>query len=470
MKRLSALVLSILMLLSGCKTTDDENAANYVESALLFPSPTIVDNSKAFPESSAEDLFKAAKAVFGDYLTSENSAENIKIKLFFNDEGKCEVPENGTIPEKLISDFIDRVNLTSNYIEICLDSRFSDGIGISAVKTDSPLKIPDKMPNSYNFADGFFDGSLSDIKTYPVLQQGVSLAEYEYENMEDCINQLNEYAKAAALTAKQAGLNKSWFNAEYTKMYGTAQTALCSDKNGKWSIYGDYKDKILVDAYEEKIVSAFNKSETLSKAANCTIRLMFYMEEFVGVSAAFSPDKKFFSTEDVAFGLGYTVPSEEDFSHKSFLYWYGIDGCLKSESGRLCPIGTYCTETGAPLGVYMPISMMGDWKAVSVGGVPFDIYAKENSNKYNDWRNLIFRISEDALFLYGKTISTSRYDIIVSDGKYLIKYNTNMDKDWGRIIVNDDGTLTLYMYHYFVNYDTSVPIILERYTPDNENR
>lgn len=148
MKKLSALVMLILMLLSGCKTTDDENAANYVESALLFPSPTIVDNSKAFPESSAEDLFKAAKAVFGDYLTSENSAENIKIKLFFNDEGKCEVPENGTISEKLISDFIDRVNLTSNYIEICLDSRFSNGIGISAVKTDSTLKIPDKMPNS----------------------------------------------------------------------------------------------------------------------------------------------------------------------------------------------------------------------------------------------------------------------------------------------------------------------------------
>ena len=118
----------------------------------------------------------------------------------------------------------------------------------------------------------------------------------------------------------------------------------------------------------------------------------------------------------------------------------------------------------------MPISMMGDWKAVSVGGIPFEEYAKENSSKYTDWSNLIFRISEDALFLYGKTIDTSRYDIIVSDGKYLIKFKTNKDKDWGRIIVNDDGTLTLYMYHYFVNYDTSVPIILERYTPDNENR
>lgn len=288
-------------------------------------------------------------------------------------------------------------------------------------------------------------------------------------NIEDSIIQLNEYAKAAALTVKQIGFNNSWYNTKYTKMYGTAHTALCSDENGEWTINEDFNNKILTDVIEKTILLAFNGSEVLSKAQNCTVFLMFYMEEFVGASAFLSSDMDLFLSDKASVFGSYIVPTPEDFSHKSFLSWNGVDGCLKFTNGRLCPVGTYCFETEAPLGFYVPISLMGDWKAITVGGRPFEEYAKENSSKYTDWTNLTFSISEDALFLFGKTISTSRYDIIVSDGKYLINYGTNVDMDWGRIIVNDDGTLTLYLRHYFVNNDTSVPIILERCIVDKTN-
>lgn len=310
--------------------------------------------------------------------------------------------------------------------------------------------------------------TIEESSSLPEISSDVS-ENTEPVNIEDSIIQLNEYAKAAALTVKQLGFNNSWYNTEYTKMYGTAHTAVCSDENGEWTINEDFNNKILTDVIEKTVLLAFNGSEVLSKAKNCTVFLMFYMEEFVGASAFLSSDMELFLSDKTSVIGSYIVPTPEDFSHKSFLSWSGTDGCLEFTNGRLCPVGTYCFNTGAPLGVYMPISLMGDWKAVTVGGRPFEEYAQENSSKYTDWTNLTFSISEDALFLFGKTISTSRYDIIVSDGKYLIRDRTNMDKDWGRIIANDDGTLTLYLRHYFVNNDTSVPIILERCVVDRTN-
>lgn len=455
MKKVSVVtLLSMILLVSSCRAEGDGAA-----SGLKFWFPESSENSEDYSETTIKELYDKASSAF-----SGVSAENAKLRLFFDEDGKCEVLDSGIVSDDRIAGFTEGIRLTSRYVEVCLDSRFSDGMGISAVNADSLSEIPENMPDSYNFTDGVFDGELHGIDTYPELKKGVSLAGYEYGNMSGCIDILDEYAKAGAQEAYTVlGTEEECFDARYTKHYGTAHAVFSSDKNGRWSVNGEYNDKILTDECAGKIIDAFNGSEILSKAADCTVQLMFYMEKFVGVSANFSADEKYFTTYNDAVWESWKAPCEESYQNKSFLCWSGMDGCLESKSGRLCPVGTYCVETGAPLGIYIPLSVMGDWKIVRAGDRSFEEYAAEMSDGYDDYTQLVCSISESSLFLYGGDLSVDLYDVVSGENGLEVQYQ---GLKAGSIETNDDGTLTLYIRHRFTGNDMSVPLILERYTPE----
>lgn len=481
MKKSAALILAALMLLCSCKARPDietqeesetsaaETKEESADAAAETKSPpkywfskdpvTKADETPA--EMTVEELYEKAKADFMECLSS-GALENAKVKLYFNADGECEVTQSPSGLAEAAAEFAGGVTLRSKYVEISLDSRFSNGVGVACAEAEL-AEIPEAMPNSYNFADGVFEGELSGIKTCPVLKEGVSLAEYEYSSMPECIAELNAYAAAAAQTAGEVLQDEvNPFDEWYISCYGTAHTVLCCDENG-WRINGDYNNEILTKECTEKIISAFNENKTLSAAADCTVQLMFYMEELVGVSANYSADEKYFSTYDVSFWESWKAPYEESYHDKSFLFWSGIDGCLKGENGRLCPVGTYCTATKSPLGVYVSPSVMGDWKITRVGEKPFAEYAAEVSNGWCDYTQLVCLISESRLFLYGGALEVSLYDIEQNGDGYDILYHTRKQ---GALTANSDGTLTLSIRHGFTKNNISLPLTLERYTPE----
>ena len=469
MKKGAALILAVLMLLCSCKSRPNIEKEESVLPTDEAKSPTkywfsnapVTSTDETLAETTVEELYKKAKTVFMGSLSS-GAFENAKVKLYFNADGKSEITEVPSDLGEKAAEFVRNVTLRSKYVEISLDSRFSDGIGVSCAELDG-TEIPKAMPNSYNFADGVFEGELSRIKTCPALRNGVSLAEYEYGSMPECIEKLNAYAEAAAQTADEVlRKEENRFNDLYINSYGTAHTVLCRDENG-WKINGDYNNEILTDECTEKIISAFNQNKTLSEAVNCTVQLMFYMEDFVGVSANYSADEKYFATYDVPVGETWKAPYEQSYYDKSFLFWNGTDGCLKGENGRLCPVGTYCVETKEPLGVYVSPSVMGDWKITRVGEKPFAEYAAEVSDGYYDYTRLVCKISESKLFLYGGDLSVSLYDMEKNGDSYNILYSVQKH---GTLTANDDGTLTLNIRHGFTKNDMSIPLTLERYIPE----
>ncbi len=400
-----------------------------------------------------EKLHNSAVEVFGEVL--DKDTENVKVRLMYDENGMCRVLSDGGFPEQT-EEFIVQHSLNYCYVEICLDGRFTDSIGISLTTADNELDIPHTMPNSFNFADGAFDGDLSEISTYPELSEGVSLAEYEFNNMTDCIAELNSFANAGAQAAWSVLVETDvFFDEWYTERYGTAHTVFCSDEKGQWSVQSA---AILTEECAKQIADRFSVDNVLSSAANCTVQLMFYMEEFVGVSANYSADEKFFSTYDVEFWQPYKAPYEGSYHDKSFLYWYGIDGCLRAQNGRLCPVGTYCIETGEPLGVYVVPSVMGDWRPTAVGTADFDEYAAEISDGWTDYSQIVFRISESQLFVYNIG-SISLYDLVKTDSGYDVEYH---GKKHGSITVDENGTVTLYLRHRFTNNDMNMPMVLER--------
>lgn len=465
MTRTLTLILSVIILLTSCASRNPDAAGSGGAEISQSPADSSGRPQFWFPDvgdkvsagsASIEEIHSTASEVFSGVL--EQGAENVKIKLLFG-QTLCKVISDGGCPRSAVNSFIDKCRLSSCYMEICLDSRFTDGVGILLTSTEREQDIPADMPDSYNFADGVFDSSLSDFRTYPALENGISLAAYEYDNMSGCISELNGIAKAGAEAALTALDGKTgFFDEHYINSYGTAHAVLCSDENGKWSVNGRYNDPILTREYAERVVKCFDSSAALSKAKNCTVQLMFYMENFVGVSANWSADEKYFATYDAAVWESWKAPCEESYYKKSFLNWSGENGCLKGKNGRLCPVGTYCLATGEPLGVYVEPSIYGVWKSATVGGKSFTEYTAEISDGWTDYSNIRFDISESKLFVYNYG-STDVYDIVKTDDGYNVEYH---GAQHGSLSV-ENGTVTLYLwYHPFTNQNRNLPIVLER--------
>lgn len=463
MNRILSLMLSAAMLLTSCAShtvtepgsaeTSNPSAASGGDYKFWFPDSM---NGVSSDLTSIENIRAIALEEFSGVL--EKGAENVKIKLLFGKDG-CKVLSYGGCQKSTVNGFVNKCSLSKCYMEVCIDSRFTYGIGISLIAAEIEQDIPAEMPDPYNFADGVFDFGMSQIRTCPVLEKGVSLAEYEYDNMTACISELNGIAKAGAEAALTALNGKTgFFDENYINSYGTAHTVLCSDENGKWSENGKYNDPILTSKYTDRVIECFNSSKVLSKAKNCTVQLMFYMENFVGVSANWSADEKYFATYDAAVWESWKAPCEESYYKKSFLNWSGENGCLKGKNGRLCPVGTYCLSTGDPLGVYVETSIMGDWKPATVGGKSFAEYESEISDGWTDYSNIRFDISESNLFVYNYG-SIDVYDVVKADNGYNVEYH---GAQHGRITV-ENGTVTLYLwYHPFTNKNRNLAIVLER--------
>ncbi len=464
MKKILPLLLVITVLLTSCTSRDfvtleqtEQDSSEAAQAAAENTSShhTAHDNIESYSAKTApiKKIHTTAAEVFSGVL--DKGAEDVRIRLLFDENSLCRVLSDGGFSEQT-EEFIACLSFKSCYIEICLDSRFNDGVGISLTHAANEQDIPEKMPNSFNFADGAFDGDLSEIRTYPELTEGASLAEYEFNNMAGCIEQLNSYSSAGAKAACSVFNETSgYFDEWFTERYGTAHTILCSDENGRWSVQSA---SILTNECAQLIADRFSDDNVLSGAKNCTVQLMFYMEEFVGVSANYSADEKFFSTYDVSFWESYKAPYAESYHNKSFMYWYGIDGCLKAENGRLCPVGTFCIETGKPLGVYVTPSVMGTWQPSTVGDISFAEYAAEMSDGWTDYTQLLFDISESRLYIYNYG-SIMVYDIIKKDNGYDVEYN---GKKHGNITVDENGTVTLYLRHRFTDNDMELPMVLQR--------
>lgn len=475
MKKTLLLILS-LCLLTSCAVrqpadteTTDENTRETAQAAsegdsgeeLQFWFPDSSELRFTAEDAPLEKLHAAACEVFGEAL--DEGVEDVTVKLLFDENGECSVLSDGGFSEQT-EEFIRGSSLVSGYVEVSLDSRFADGVGLALAEAENEHDIPADMPNSFNFADGTFDGDLSEIRTFPTLTEGRSLAEYEFNNMTACIEELNGYAAAGAqaawsVFAEMSGYYDEW----YIERYGTAHTVLCSDENGEWSVDSA---AILTEECAQQIAQRFSADNVLSQAENCTVQLMFYMEKFVGVSANYSADEKFFATYDVEFWQPYKAPYEGSYDDKSFLYWYGTDGCLKAQNGRLCPVGTYCIETGEPLGVYVAPSVMGDWRPVTVGGEEFVQYAAEMSDGWTDYTQIVFRISESQLFIYNIG-SISLYDLVKTDNGFDVEYH---GQKHGSLTI-DGGEVTLYLRHRFTNNDMNMPMVLERTaTPETNTK
>ncbi len=467
MKKTLLLLLSVCLLTSCAvrqpaeTVTTDESSRETVQGTsqgdsgeeLQFWFPDSSELRFTAGDAPLEKLHAAACEVFGSAL--DEGAENVAVKLLFDENGECRVLSDGGFFEQT-EEFIRGSFLVSSYVEVSLDSRFADGVGLSLTEAESEGNIPAVMPNSFNFADGAFDGDLSDVRTFPALDEGLSLAEYEFNNMTACIEELNGYAAAGAqaawsVFAEMSGYYDEW----YTERYGTAHTVLCSDENGEWSVDSA---AILTEECAQLIAQRFSEDNALSRAENCTVQLMFYMERFVGVSANYSADERFFATYDVEFWQPYKAPYEGSYDDKSFLYWYGTDGCLKAQNGRLCPVGTYCIETGEPLGVYVAPSVMGDWRPTAVGTAGFEKYAEEMSDGWTDYTQIVFRISESQLFVYNIG-SIALYDLVKTDSGYDVEYH---GMKHGSLTIDENGTVTLYLRHRFTNNDMDLPMVLER--------
>ena len=370
MYRVLPIILSFITLLTSCASRN--SAASDAGSADASQTSEASGEERLPADlASVREIHDIASREFAGVL--KKGAENVKIKMLYGQDS-CRVISDGGCPQSAVKRFMDQCRLSSCYLEVCLDSRFTDSVGISLTAAGDEQDIPTDMPDCYNFADGFFEFSTSGIRTYPTLENGVSLAGYEYENMSGCISELNGIAEAGAMAALTALNGTAIYDENYTSRYGNAHTVLCSDEYGNWSESIKYNDPILASEYAERVLKCFNSSEVLSKAKNCTVQLMFYMENFVGVSANWSADEKYFATYDESVWESWKAPYEVSYYNKSFLGWSGENGCLKGKNGRLCPVGTYCLATGEPLGVYVEPLIMGEWKPAAVGGKSFAEY------------------------------------------------------------------------------------------------
>lgn len=462
MDKIMPLLLSAITLMTSCSYKNP--AERQDGSEISQPSAASGDQLKFwFPDKRADSspaIAESIRSLAAEEFTGvlENGAENIKIKLLFG-EDDCSVISGGGCPQSTVKGFVDKCGLSSCYLEICLDSRFTYGVGVSMIHTENAQNVPEVMPDAFNFADGVFDGDLSEIRTYPELKNGTSLAAYEYSDMTGCISELNGIAKAGAQAALDALNGRTGFYDEsYINSYGTAHAVFSSDKSGKWSVNARYNDPILTNEYTNRVISSFNKSKTLSEAKNCTIQLMFYMENFVGVSADWSADEKYFATYSADVDETWKAPCEESYYRKTFLNWSSESGCLKGENGRLCPVGTYCLATEEPLWIYVDPSIFGDWKPATVGGRDFAEYEKDISDGWTDYSGIKFSISGSRMLIYNYG-STDVYDIVKTADGYDVEYH---GAKHGSISV-ENGKITLYLWHHsFTQNNKYLPIVLER--------
>lgn len=179
MDKIMPLLLSAITLMTSCSYKNP--AERQDGSEISQPSAASGDQLKFwFPDKRADSspaIAESIRSLAAEEFTGvlENGAENIKIKLLFG-EDDCSVISGGGCPQSTVKGFVDKCGLSSCYLEICLDSRFTYGVGVSMIHTENAQNVPEVMPDAFNFADGVFDGDLSEIRTYPELKNGTSLA------------------------------------------------------------------------------------------------------------------------------------------------------------------------------------------------------------------------------------------------------------------------------------------------------
>ncbi|MGN0655704.1 MAG: zinc-ribbon domain-containing protein [Ruminiclostridium sp.] len=321
------------------------------------------------------------------------------VELYFDSEGNVVVIESGSWYGDFPAVFSD-CKLKSAYVRIGVTTFETHTI---VVYTDKSTDLPANLPDKFNFMDGVYEWEEDNVigefvvGTYPALEKGESTAADEYAALDKSVERLEKYAEAIGKTAQNAEkMSPALINAESNKDTEVS-LEIEADGNGSWSVVSAreerWEEKVedyFNQEYLDRLISLLGSTYNTKSVKDCHAEIIFENGVLVGVNVY-----------DVKDGLSfedYGLPQGSDYVAGYYFMWSGRNGIWDepqhgyyiSANGILKPLGTYCIETGKPLGTYNEYvaagagfdfgAVEGAWELCSINGVDLE------QSEYADYR------------------------------------------------------------------------------------
>ena len=310
------------------------------------------------------------------------------VELYFDSEGSVVVIESGSWYGDFPAVFSD-CELESAYVRIGVTTYETHTI---VVYTDKSTDLPANLPDKFNFMDGVYEWDENNVigefvvGTYPALEKGESTAADEYAALDKSVERLEKYAEAIGKTAQNAEkMSPALINAESNKDIEVS-LEIEADGKGSWSVVSAraerWEEKVedyFNQEYLDRLISLLGSDYNTKSVKDCRAEIIFENGVLVGVNVY-----------DVKDGLSfedYGLPQGSDYVAGYYFMWSGKEslwddaqhGYYLSAKGILKPLGTYCIETGKPLGTYDEYvgaggdfdfsAVEGAWELCGINGV-----------------------------------------------------------------------------------------------------
>ena len=284
------------------------------------------------------------------------------VELYFDSEGKVVVIESGSWYGDFPAVFSD-CKLKSAYVRIGVTTLETHTI---IVYTDKSTDLPAKLPDKFNFMDGVFEWDDDNVigefvvGTYPELQNGVSTAEDKFAAMDSAVSKQERYAEAIAKSAQNAErMSGPAIISTESNKDTEISLEIAVDGNGSWTVvrarenrWEEKPEDFFNQQFLDRLISLLGSSYTTKGIKNCHAEIIFVNGELVGVNA--------YSAEDELSFEDYGLPAGSDYITGYYFMWTGKNGIWEdvqhgyylSGNGIPVALGTYCIETGKPLGTY----------------------------------------------------------------------------------------------------------------------
>ncbi len=310
------------------------------------------------------------------------------VELYFDSEGSVVVIESGSWYGDFPAVFSE-CELKSAYVRIGVTSFETHTI---VVYTDKSTDLPANLPDKFNFMDGAYEWDENNVigefvvGTYPALEKGESTAADEYAALDKSVERLERYAEVIGKTAQNAEkMSPALINAESNKDIELS-LEIEADGKGSWSVVSAraerWEEKVedyFNQEYLDRLISLLGSDYNTKSVKDCHAEIIFENGVLVGVNVY-----------DVKDGLSfedYGLPQGSDYVAGYYFMWSGKEslwddaqhGYYLSANGILKPLGTYCIETGKPLGTYDEYvgagagfdfgAVEGAWELCGINGV-----------------------------------------------------------------------------------------------------
>ncbi len=310
------------------------------------------------------------------------------VELYFDSEGSVVVIESGSWYGDFPAVFSE-CELKSAYVRIGVTSFETHTI---VVYTDKSTDLPANLPDKFNFMDGVYEWDENNVigefvvGTYPALEKGESTAADEYAALDKSVERLEKYAEVIGKTAQNAEkMSPALINAESNKDIELS-LEIEADGKGSWSVVSAraerWEEKVedyFNQEYLDRLISLLGSDYNTKSVKDCHAEIIFENGVLVGVNVY-----------DVKDGLSfedYGLPQGSDYVAGYYFMWSGKEslwddaqhGYYLSANGILKPLGTYCIETGKPLGTYDEYvgagagfdfsAVEGAWELCGINGV-----------------------------------------------------------------------------------------------------